>query len=82
MKYLKWIINAFVIIANLILGYIIGLGSVGYSAAFSSERKEEWLLATMVWVVVLIIIDSIYFSVWFFFRRKKIKKEKISGNSS
>ncbi len=65
-----------VVLINIILGYFAATGLYGYFIAYSPERKEKWLLATMVWVVVLVIIDSIYLLFKLFLRRKSRALEK------
>ncbi len=76
MRIFKWIINVLVVLINIILGYFAATGLYGYFIAYSPERKEKWLLATMVWVVVLVIIDSIYLLFKLFLRRKSRALEK------
>ena len=76
MNFLKWIANGLVILINILLVYFVATGLYGHFIAYSPERKEKWLLATMVWVVVLVIVDSIYLLLRLFFRRKIKVPEK------
>ncbi len=79
MKYLKWLAYLLVVLINIILGYLVATGIYGYFIAFSPERKEKWLLATMVWIIVLVIVDSIYllFRLFFWNRSKVLKKQVV-----
>lgn len=76
MRIFKWIINVLVVLINILLGYFVATGLYGYFIAYSPERKEKWLLATMVWVVVLFIVDSIYLLFKLFLRKKSRALEK------
>ena len=76
MKFTKVILNVAVVFINFVLGYFVVTGLYGYSIAYSTERKEKWLLATLVWIVVLVIVDTIYFSVRLYYRRKSKVIEK------
>jgi len=78
MKYLKWIVNVLVVLINIILGYIAAVGLYGYFIAYSPERKEKYLLATLSLVVVLVIFDSIYLMFRLYFKRKSKVLEKQS----
>lgn len=61
MKFLQLIANVLVICINIAFMYFIITGLYGYFVAYSNERKEKWLLATLVWIFSLVIVDSIYF---------------------
>lgn len=79
MKFFKWIVNVLAVLINILLGYFIAIGLYGYFIAYSAERKEKYLLATVVWVVLLAIVDSIYVLSRLFFKKKSkvLKRESV-----